>query len=135
MPIKSRFLNHLDVRQTGADEWTLLHEFAFVSVVLGRKVTVPKGFVTDFASVPRLPFAYWAAGGKGDAAAVLHDWGYRVKEITRAQADALFLEAMETDGSAFGIPAERTWRARAMAATVRAFGWIAWSSRGVQDRS
>lgn len=63
----------------------------------GGLITVPAGFRTDFASVPRAPLAWLAAGGCADYAAVVHDYlleqGYK-----RARADAVFLEAMEDTG-------------------------------------
>ena len=34
-------------------------------------ITIPAGFKTDLASVPRLPFAYWLTGGTANRPAVL----------------------------------------------------------------
>jgi hypothetical protein len=68
-------------------------------------VVVPKDFITDFASVPRLPMFFLMAGGKGKRAAVVHDWLYTVGTahpgtITRLQADQVLLEAMLASGYA-----------------------------------
>ena len=41
-----------------------------------RLITLPRGFVTDYDSVPRLPLAYWLLGGKRHKAAVVHDFLY-----------------------------------------------------------
>ncbi len=118
----SHFVTDLDVRKhthdTSADKrgtWTLLAPLVYVSDVLGRMVTVPSGFVTDFASVPRLPVAYLLAGDSGHEAAVLHDWAYTSHFCTKAEADAMFREALLCGG-------EPGWRAWMMWAGVKIGG-------------
>lgn len=101
----------------------LLAPLVFDSFLLNLRVTVPEGFVTDFASVPRAPLTYWLFGGIGDEAAVVHDFAYEKGIVPRDVADALYLEALE----ACGVPA---WRRRAMWAAVRTFG----ASRYMQRR-
>jgi hypothetical protein len=77
----------------------LLAPLAYDSDLLQRRITVPKDFRTDFASVPRLPLAYMVVGGKGARAAVVHDFLYSGGlEVTRAQADAVFREALAASG-------------------------------------
>ena len=62
----------------------------------GYVITVPKGFVTDGASIPGvlwgMGFSPWGEYGKS---AVLHDWLYAQQKYTRLEADNLFLESME----------------------------------------
>lgn len=64
----------------------------------GDKIVVPKGFITDGASIPSAfwgwPFdlSPWGAYAK---AAVLHDWLYAQQNFTRLECDNVFLEAME----------------------------------------
>lgn len=101
----SEFLSLLKVEETDeiAGLWTLLADFSYRSDTLEKIVTVPEGFVTDFASVPRIPFAYWFAGGKGDKAAVIHDYLYSIGaahpgSIDRTTADAVLREAMLASG-------------------------------------
>jgi hypothetical protein len=122
--VKTQFLSALDVRQINEKDWELLAPLRYYSELLGREVVVPAGFVTDFASVPRLPFIYWFTGGKAQAPAVLHDWFYRTntEDITRAGADALLAEAME----ARGYWKIRTW---AMWAGVRIGGYWSYDTR------
>ena len=58
-------------------------------------VTVPKGFVTDFASIPR---AFWSAlrpDGEYAYAAVIHDYLYWTQTRSRDEADGIFKMAME----------------------------------------
>jgi hypothetical protein len=103
----SRFLSDLDTRLV--DEFDDIHEllapFSFYSELLGCVIEVPKGFRTDFASVPRMIGAYLMFGGKGKRAAVIHDWLYSGGlAVTREQADAVFKEALRVSGySAFTI--------------------------------
>lgn len=64
-------------------------------------ITVPKGFPTDGASVPRPLWWLWPPfGGDYDQAAALHDWLYRTQfnNIDRVLADAILLEAMRVLG-------------------------------------
>jgi len=63
-----------------------------------KKVTVPTGFVTDLASVPR---AFWSAlrpDGEYSFAAIVHDFLYWTQLITRAQADEILRMAMQELG-------------------------------------
>lgn len=118
----SHFITDLDARELTHDASAdkrgtrkLLQPLVYRSDLLGRCVTVPAGFITDFASVPRIPVAYLLAGGCANAAAVLHDWMYTTHEVDRATADAVFREAIIAGG-------EPTWRAWLMWAGVRIGG-------------
>lgn len=65
------------------------------------RICVPKGFVTDFASIPR---PLWGiVGGPADGPyrkiAVFHDGLYRTPGLaTRPQADSVLLEGMKVSG-------------------------------------
>jgi hypothetical protein len=91
----------------GRAQWALEQPLAFESVVYGQTITVPAGFLTDFASVPRAPISYWLAGDTAHASAVIHDYlcrlDYPSGRIGWAWAAAVFREAMEAEG----VPA---WR-------------------------
>lgn len=122
------FLTPLRFEQTGPRRWVVLEDLVYRSAILGT-IKVPKGFVTDFASVPRLPFAYWLTGGRGNAAAVIHDYLYRCQrsggvKVSRSTADAVYYEALGA-----GTHAEPGWAATLMWAGVRTFGWLAWKTR------
>jgi hypothetical protein len=100
----SHYITPLQVEDVDefAGTWRLTGPLVFVSDLLLRTITVPQGFVTDFASVPRLPVIYLAEGGKGEKAATLHDWAYSSQFVPREQADALLREALLACGySAF----------------------------------
>ena len=100
--------------------WCLRRKLIYETAA-GVVWTVSAGFLTDLASVPRMPLAYLVAGGVGNAAAVLHDYFYQTHVIPRAEADALFLEALES----LGVSWSRRW---AMYLAVRAAGQHAWDS-------
>lgn len=90
---------------------------------LGAKpeVSVPVGFVTDFASVPR---AFWSVFPPWDTygdAAIVHDWLYWSQHLTRAEADAIFNAAMRD----LRVPG---WKRHTLYYGVRIFGWAAWSN-------
>ena len=113
------FKSPLRLEQIDERLWLLRFALIYHSVA-GPTYTVPAGFVTDLASVPRLPFAYWLAGGRAAAPACLHDFLYQCKTLPRSQTDALFLEAMDQRGIPWGT-------ARLMYSAVRSWGWIAWN--------
>lgn len=96
----SKFLGPLDVREE--DEFgglfQLLAPLAYQSDMLRDTITVPAGFHTDFASVPRLPIIYLTEGGKGNKAAVVHDWLYSSGNVDRKTADEVLREALIASG-------------------------------------
>lgn len=122
------FTTDLEVRELddnsndGRGTWQLIAPLAFLSALWGL-LTVPAGFVTDFASVPRLPLVFFLLGGIAHRAAVLHDWLYTNHLFSRAQSDAVLRAA----AIASGVPA---WKAWALWAGVRIGGWHAWNADG-----
>jgi hypothetical protein len=91
-----------DTANDGQGEWRLETPLVFRAAG-GREFTVPTGFTTDFASVPRLPLAYLFAGNRAHRAAVLHDWLIRYEVVPRREADNLFREAMRATKIPDGI--------------------------------
>lgn len=115
------FSGPLDLRAHLPGEWLLLSSVAY-SARDGRQITVPAGFITDLASIPPLLRPVFDPADASRLPAVLHDWLYCSQQMTRAQADGLFLEALERSGVGF----VRRW---AMYAGVRAGGWLYWNRR------
>lgn len=93
------------------------------------KILVPRGFLTDFYSVPWLLRRLISASGQALAPAILHDFLYRFNgfvqglDLTRKQCDQIFLEAMLATGVARA-------KAYAIYAGVRAGGWVSWRQNG-----
>lgn len=108
----------------GDNDWILAADFLVrIEHDDGRAewVTVPEGFITDLASVPRLPGAYVMFGGKARRSAILHDYLYKTQR-GRDFADAVFNQAMRN---------EVNWFTRQfMYAGVRMFGQAAYDKYG-----
>jgi Protein of unknown function (DUF1353) len=60
-----------------------------------QAVTVPKGFVTDFASIPRVFWSVLRPDGEYAYAAVVHDYLYWTQTRVREEADDVLKMAME----------------------------------------
>lgn len=108
------------------DEWILDEPLVYVTEAGGR-LTVPQGFVTDLASIPRLLYTVIPVNGKHRSAAILHDWLYETQRLSREACDALFLEAMGASGVRWSL----RW---AMYMGVRVGGWVSWNSRRRRNR-
>lgn len=78
-------------------------------------ITVPKGFVTDLASVPRAFWPVFPPHGEYAKAAVVHDYLYRFPSTSREFADSVFDEAM-------GVLGVASWKRWLITTAVRLFG-------------
>lgn len=100
--------------------WELLADFH--SMVECFPFTVPAGFVTDGASIPRF---LWRICGhpmstKRFPAAVLHDWlYYEVNSFTREEADQVYRDGLIS----LGFP---RWKANLEYYAIRWFGGSHW---------
>ena len=56
-----------------------------LSPMLKDTITVPTGFLTDFASVPRMPFVFLLFGDVAHEAAVIHDYLYKARWLSGAR--------------------------------------------------
>lgn len=92
---------------------------SFCVKYLEKEFCIPSGFITDFASVPRLLWVIFPPFGVYTKAAVFHDWLYQFGEFTRAESDKAFLDAMVS----LGVP---IWKRTSMYYGVRLGGWRAW---------
>ncbi len=105
------------------DWWILLQNVGWVPDASDGpgvvRVDVPKGFVTDLASVPSYLWPILAKTGRYGNAAVYHDWLYWDQAITREVADRVFDRAMHD----MGVDAITR---RLMWAGVRVFGGSCW---------
>ena len=130
----SAFLTLLNVDQledtshNGRGTWQLNAPLEYQSDLIGL-IVVPAGFVTDFATVPRIPVVFDLVGDRGNLATTIHDYLYttgndaihqRVRD--RALADAVLREALRTQGVPHPL-------AYIMWAGVRVFGESYWNSR------
>jgi Protein of unknown function (DUF1353) len=104
-----------------SDAVDMLHE-PFMATADDVLITVPKGFASDYASVPKLPVLFEVLGGIGKLAALLHDFLYSsvcapgLRLLGRAWADDVFYYALLEQGIA-------RWKAWLMWMAVRSAGW------------
>ena len=102
--------------------WILLEDMMITVEFGGRKVAyfIPKGFITDFASVPR---ALWWLVSPTDysvlRASLLHDYLYRTGNCSRKHADRLFYRKLIEDGTP-------EWKAKLIYWAVRLFARRVW---------
>jgi hypothetical protein len=85
----------------------------------GDTIDVPIGFMTDFASVPRVFWAILPQWGKYGNAAVIHDYCYWDQTRSRKESDAIFYEGM-------GVLGVSSVTRHVMYWAVRYFGGFAW---------
>lgn len=89
-------------------------------------LTVPAGFKTDFASIPRIFRSIVARSADQQEPATLHDYLYnkatKYKHLGRKQCDKLFLDALKDKK----VGRLKRW---AMYNAVRAGGWVGFRKR------
>jgi hypothetical protein len=111
--MESKFLTELDARLKDDDKiWILDSPLVYQSALLDTVINIPMGFETDFASVPRVPIAYWLFGDRAHREAVLHDYLYRIDSVpvvTFGQANDVFLEAMKVRGKGLFVRYAMYW--------------------------
>lgn len=114
-------VNYIDGR-----EWEIAKDISYL-MADGRVSTVRKGFIYDFASIPRILWRIFPPTGDGSPygiAATWHDWLYvnkriQGKAIDKATADNLFLEIMLYTGVS-------KFKAKLFYRAVKWFGGHAW---------
>jgi hypothetical protein len=93
-------------------EFVLRSEMIYSSDLWPHLIHVPAGFVTDFASIPRIFRWLHPVNARHRKAAVIHDYLCRKPGFIRKVADKIFLEAMKLSGVA-------RWRRTQMYLAVR----------------
>lgn len=144
-----RFITGLQAKRLpdkhGRKQWELTDWLIYESSTVGL-IAVPPGYVTDFASVPRLPIVYWIFGGIGDKEGVMHDFLYTIphttgtgKVVDRATADKVLrgarygcdrIDLSEYESVTPIAILNNTWAyigAWCFWAAVRVGGWRHWS--------
>jgi len=98
--------------------YRVYEEFSFYDTDDHNKlITVPKGFETNLASIPRLLWSIFPPNGEYSKAAIVHDYMYRTPSagFTQKEADKIFNDGMK-------VLSVATWRRKAVYAAVRVFG-------------
>ena len=119
----------------GGKTFRLYNRFTYLWKLGDIEIGVGAGFVTDFASIPRI--ARWLIPklGRYNKAAVVHDAIYQNQasyppttfwlsgvEFARSEADLVFLDGMRDLGVV-------KWKRTLMYWAVRMCGWMAWKKR------
>jgi hypothetical protein len=89
------------------------------------QVEVPKGFVTDLASIPQVFWSLLRPDGEYTYPAIIHDYLYWTQPIPRGKADLVFRLAMQD----FSIGAATAF---IIYNAVRVLGNVAWQSNADQ---
>lgn len=99
----SSYTSPLALSFLGKGKFKLERDFSFY---MGPKetdevYTAPKGFITDFASIPRIFWSFLPPIDEYGRAAVIHDYLLESGTTTRKKADKVFLKAMKVDNVSF----------------------------------
>lgn len=124
----SSFTTPLKLEYLNGRTWKVLEEFEYWvgEEVTSEVIVVPAGFITDFASIPRVFWRILPPTDTYGKAAVIHDRLYDLGIKTREECDKIFLDAMEV----LGVPA---WKRYTMYWALRGFGWAAWNEHRRKD--
>jgi Protein of unknown function (DUF1353) len=100
--------------------WFLIENLVWSSPhTLPSEVDIPRGFVTDFASVPRIFWSIFPPIGTYGLPAIMHDWLYWTQPVSRKMADEIFDVAMKDMRTPL-------WKRVAIYGSLRVIGWRAW---------
>ena len=120
IPALTRFPQPLNLEYLDGRQWRVTSYFTYRHP--SGTITVPAGFLTDFASVPRFFWRLFPPTGEYGLAAVVHDFLYaHPARRTRADVDSIFLDAMTDLGVGW-------WTRKTMYRAVRMFGQAAWNT-------
>ena len=98
----------LSTRSGSRRQWILLVDFRYYHI------KVPAGFRTDLASVPRAIWSITSSPSEAAEAAVVHDYLYATKKVSRKEADQILYDLAK--------PIVGNYRARLAWLLVRLFG-------------
>lgn len=101
--------------------WYLVETLLYDIRNTGNRIIVPKGFVTDFASIPRPIWSILPKWAEYGTASVVHDYLYWTQQCRRKQADRIFLAAMIDSGVS-------NWKCWTVYLAVRSFGYFSYKA-------
>ncbi|MDB4575333.1 DUF1353 domain-containing protein [bacterium] len=113
---------HLDVRHIAPEKWWERSRYEMLTPLEWKTYTVPVGFHTDMATIPRLLWPFFSQQGMHAKAAVIHDYlldvYWRNDLLERDYCDLEFKHALKE----LGVP---KWRVAIMVFFVRVYSVIA----------
>lgn len=116
------FLDPLVTEDVGDGNVMIYSEFRYAVRDTSTTLDIPIGFVTDYASIPRILRPIITGHDNTKKPAVLHDYLYRKGIGKRKWADKLFLVAMKE----CGVP---WWKRRMAYRGVRLGGGFSWKGQ------
>lgn len=99
--------------------WVLTKSLSYRIGTSQDKIIIPRGFVTDLASVPPIFWSVLPKTGKYMSAAILHDFLYADQRCSKEEADTILKVEMDI----FGVP---ELQRLSIFKAVDKFGWNAW---------
>lgn len=120
------FTSDLIIKYIDGKNWIVQEPFSYRvgSSNSNEIITVPIGYITDFASIPRI---FWFIIGhpseKYGKAAVIHDLLYTNHIYSRKRSDEIFYEAM-------GVLKVKLWKRKVIYRAVRMFGYWSYKNAG-----
>ena len=125
----SRFTTPAILEMLDDYRWRLVEPFEFwITDEPGDIISVPAGYITDLASVPRVLWVLFPPHGRYAKAAIIHDWLYDNALRTKREADLIFLDGM----CVLGVPQWRRWL---MYIAVRLFGRGNYCRKRMEDKT
>ena len=92
------FESPLIVRKISANVWSLTGRLIYDSDIYGGTITVPKQFITDFESIPRMFWWLFSPGNSNSVKpSVIHDFLCKMRTVEWIKAHKIFLEAMKAN--------------------------------------
>lgn len=124
----SRFTENARVEVIGRNLFRLIEplEYHVGSWPSKEIIIAPEGFITDFASVPRI---FWPIISPIDThanAAVIHDFMYQTNYASKARCEWIFDEAL-------GVLDVPEWKRICLVKSVVVFGWPTWIKYRLKD--
>jgi hypothetical protein len=100
---RGHFATNLTAEQYGRWTWQLTSPLIYRDPKYDT-ITVPTGFVTNFASIRSLRLIanpiYATLSGYGNAACTIHDYLYEGSSLNRKECDAVLYRALRAEGVA-----------------------------------
>lgn len=101
------------------NKWRIMNDFSYSCKIntTDYKIKVPKNYITNFASTPRLIWSLFPPWDNYGKATIIHDYLYDDKKLCdRKTADLIFLKCMEELNVSY-------IRRKMIYYAVRLFGW------------
>lgn len=114
-PDHQSFIGPINVQYLDGKSWKLTTEYVYCSHLLQTCIRAEAGFVTDFASIPRVLWPVLAPTDERVApAAIVHDRLYRdpAFKVTKDEADHVLIEGMELLGASVRLRSTVYWALR-----------------------